>query len=726
MVTATVKDAQGNLVNGATVTFTVSDGKAKLSPTSATSNQNGIATAQLTSAAADIITVTAVTDFDKTGKQTSVSFIADLATAKVASLSATRTYGVKANGTDSTTLVATVKDFSGNLVNGANVTFSVVTDNGELSQKSAKTVNGIAGVNLFSTRAEIIIVKAVTDFDATGKTESVSFIADLATAKIENFIASPDAGVVANGTDSSELKATVTDANGNRVKQANVFFSVEGNADLAALTAKTNDEGYATVNLTNRTAELSTVTATTDADKTGKNTTVGFIADRTTAKVVSFKAFPPTAVANGYSAITLTAVVTDANNNPVSQVPVSFTATNRAILEQDSLTTDSNGKVSVGLTSVNADSSTVTATTATDQSGQQASVTFVAEAQTASIATLTATPASGIKADGKATSTIDVTVKDANGNAVANEEVAFRVTGNADLSPSTVKTNGKGAATVTLKSATAGSNTVTAVTAFDTTGKQTAVSFIADADTAKIDSLIPSQTHNVKADGSDSSVITATVKDANGNRVNGAKVTFTVTGGKLAEDSVTTVDGVASVQLTSLSAESITVTATVGADSTGKQTSVRFIADRATATVDSLIPSRPSDVKANGTDYSVLTATVKDANGNLANDVTVAFEVYVGNGTLSQNSVPTVNGVALATTVNGIATVELMSRTAAITTVRARTGDMNFKKASVSFIADAATANVDSWTPRANLTSSPTVPTLRCSEPGCSMPMTMR
>jgi len=690
MVTATVKDAQGNLVNGATVTFTVSDGKAKLSPTSATSNQNGIATAQLTSNVADIITVTAVTNFDRTGKQTSVSFIADLATAKVASLSATRTEGITANGTDSTTLVATVKDFSGNLVNGANVTFSVVTDNGELSQKSAKTVNGIASVNLFSTRAEIITVKAVTDFDPTGKTESVTFIADLATAKIENFIASPGAGIVADGTDSSELKATVTDANGNRVKQANVFFSVEGNADLATKSAKTNDDGYATVSLTNRTAEISTVTATTDADKSGKNTAVSFIADKSTAKVDSLTPFPSTALANGRSVITLTAVIRDANNNPVSLVPVSFTATNRAILEQDSLTTDSNGKVSVGLTSVNADSSTVTATTATDQSGQQATVTFVAEAQTASIATLTATPASGNKANGKATSTIDVTVKDANGNAVANEEVTFRVTGKADLSPSTVKTNGNGAAKVTLKSATAGSNTVTAVTAFDTAGKQTAVSFIADADTAKIDSLIPSRADNVKADGSDSSVITATVKDANGNRVNGAKVTFTVTGGKLAEDSVTTVDGIASVQLTSLSAESITVTATVGADSTGKQTSVLFKADPATATIDSLIPSRPSDVKANGTDHSLLTATVKDANGNLVSGVTVSFKINVGNGTLSQNS---------ATTVNGLATVELMSRIAAITTVRAHTEtDTNFKEASVSFIADSTTVKIDTLT----------------------------
>lgn len=683
MVTATVKDAQGNLVNGATVTFKVSDGDGKLSPTSAIS-QNGIATAQLTSTKADISTVTAVTDFDKMGKQTSVSFMADLATAKVASLSATRTEGIIANGTDSTTLVATIKDANGNLASGVHVNFSVLKGKGDL-QATGITVNGIASVDMVSTRAEMNTVTAVTSFDTqVNETLSISFIADLSTAKIEHFTASRVSNVLANMSDSSELNAIVTDANGNHVKQADVFFNVDGNGNLSVKAAKTNDEGYATVNLTNRTAELSTVTATTDADKTGKNTTVGFIADRTTAKVVSFTAFPPTAVANGYSAITLTAVVTDAYNNPVSQVPVIIGDAYML------MTTDSDGKVSEEFTSTNAVTETLLAITETDPNGQQVTVTFVADAQTASIATLTATPASGIKADGKATSTIDVTVKDANGNAVANEEVTFRVTGNADLSPSTVKTNGKGAATVTLKSATAGSTTLTAVTAFDTTGKQTAVSFIADADTAKIDSLIPSRTDNVKADGSDSSVITATVKDANGNRVNGAKVTFTVTGGKLAEDSVTTVDGIASVQLTSLSAESITVTATVGADSTGKQTSVLFKADPATATIDSLIPSRPSDVKANGTDHSVLTATVKDANGNLVSGVTVSFKINVGNGTLSQNS---------ATTVNGLATVELMSHTAAITTVRAHTEtDTNFKEASVSFIADSTTVKIDTLT----------------------------
>ncbi|WP_160317826.1 Ig-like domain-containing protein [Erwinia billingiae] len=690
-LTATVKDAQGNPINGTQVYFSVSDGsKGKLSWKSATTSQNGIATVQLINTVAEVSTVTAVTDLDQAGKQTTVGFTADLATAKVDDLTATRTEEVSANGTDSTTLVATVKDSNGNLVNGAKVTFSVVTGEGELSQKSANTVNGIASVSLVSTRAETKTVKAVTEFDPTGKQASVSFVADLATAQIveastrENF-------ALANGQDNAGIFVIVEDAYGNSVKNATVYFSVDGTAKLSYSSAPTLDYGITVVYLTSLIAATSTVTVTTAYDQTGKNSSVTFIADSTTAKVDSLTPFPSTALANGSSVITLTAVVTDANNNPVSQVPVSFTATDGAILKSNSATTDSDGKVSVELTSVNAGGSTVTATTDTDQSGQKATVTFVAEAETASIASFTATPSSAVQADGKAMSTLTATVKDANGNGVNNELVSFNITGSAQLSASSSRTDSSGNATVTLTSTAADSNTITAVTAYDTSGKQISVSFIADVTTANIDSLTASRADNVTADGSDSSVITARVKDANGNLVSGAKVTFSVTdNGILSQNIATTVEGIATVQLTSLTAESITVTATTSADPTGKQTSVSFVGDPTTAIVDTLTASPASGVVANGIDYSVLTATVKDINGNLVSGAKVWFERTPGYSDLSQASVISVDGLASVQLTDRIAeTIEAIAYTDA---------DPVGKEVYVSFIADSTTVKIDTLT----------------------------
>ncbi|MCX0499145.1 hypothetical protein D3M71_08070 [Erwinia billingiae] len=690
-LTATVKDAQGNPINGTQVYFSVSDGsKGKLSWKSATTGQNGIATVQLTNAVAEVSTVTAVTDLDQTGKQASVSFTADLATAKVDDLTATRTEEVTANGTDSTTLVATVKDSNGNLVNGAEVTFSVVTGEGVLSQTSANTVNGIASVSLFSTRAEIKTVKAVTEFDSTGKQASVSFVADLATAQIveastrQNF-------ALADGTDMTEIFVIVEDAYGNPVKNATVYFGVDGTARLGYSSAPTVEYGITVVYLKSLVAGTSTVTVTTAYDQTGKNSSVTFIADSTTAKVESLTPFPSTALANGSSVITLTAVVTDANNNPVSQVPVSFTATDGAILKSNSATTDSDGKVSVELTSANAGGSTVTATTDTDSTGRQTTVTFLAEAETASIATLTATPSSAVQADGKAISTLTATVKDANGNAVNNELVSFNITGSAQLSASSSRTDSSGNATVTLTSTAADRNTITAVTAYDTSGKQISVSFIADVTTANIDSLTASRADNVTADGSDSSVITARVKDANGNLVSGAKVTFNVTDkGILSQNIATTVEGIATVQLTSLTAESITVTATTDADATGKQTSVSFVGDPKTAIVDTLTASPTSGVVANGIDYSLLTATVKDINGNLVSGAKVWFESIHGNSDVSEISV---------ISVDGLASVHLTARSAMnIASIAYTAADTFGQEVYVSFIADSTTAKIDTLT----------------------------
>lgn len=688
-LTALVEDDTGNAVSGIKVTFHVK-GKAKLNALTVETDSDGLASVSLKSYVAEISTVTAVADTDSIGKQTTVSFVGDLSTARIDNLIASRTADVLANRSDTSILTVTVKDINDNLVSGAKVTFNVVTGEGELSQQSATTVEGIARVNLVSTRAEITTVKAITEFDPTGKQASVSFEGDPATARIVE-VWSRDELLIANGKDITPIFVTVEDAYGNPVKKTTVFYSVKGTASLKDSSAPTEVHGYSWLNMTSLIAGTSTVTVTTDFDRTGKITSATFIADRSTAKVDSLTSFPSTALANGGSVITLTTVITDANSNPVNGMPVSFTATNGALLNVDSATTDSDGKVSVELISSNSGSSTVTATTDTDLSGQQTTVTFVAEAETASIASFTATPTSAIKADGNAISTLTAKVKDANGNAVNNQLVSFNIAGDAQLSASSSRTDSSGNATVTLTSTAAGSNTITAFTAYDTSGEQVTVSYIGDITTANIDSLTASRADNVKSNGSDSSVITATVKDINGNLVSGAEVTFSVTSKALLSQRIaTTVDGIATVQLTNLTAESSTVTATTHADSTGKQTSVSFVADLTTAIVDTLVASPASGVVANRIDHSVLTATVRDINGNLVTGAKVWFETSPGTGILSQ---PFVNSV------NGLAMVELTASTAENITVIAYTeADPVGKEASVDFIADSTAVKIDTLT----------------------------
>ncbi|WP_198138748.1 Ig-like domain-containing protein [Erwinia typographi] len=690
-LTAKVKDANGNSVGGVEVTFSVS-GKASLNKPSAITDFSGTATVRLTSTSASSSTVTAVTDFDKTGKKVSVSYIADYYSARIDSITATPASNITADGSAISLIKVQVKDPHGNIVSGENVTFRVEGQAKLLKSSAITDKDGFATVQLISTTVGNSAVSALI----SGKDESrrkkvtVTFVADLATAKIDSLYASPTSGVTANGVASSTLTAQVKDANGNLVSGATVTFSVDGNARLDQPSAKTGSNGVATVRLSSSSASSYTVTATTSFDKTGKQAAVAFVADASTAKVDSFSAFPSTAQANGRSQARLQAVIKDTNGNLVRGVSVSFTASGGAKLSSQSAVTNGNGVASVDLTNTTAGNSTVTATTPSDRMGKSTVVTFVADAETASIDSLTASPATGVKANGLASSTLTARVKDAHGNIVSNATVVFNAGEKARLSQPSAKTDSSGLATVQVTNTTAESSLITAVTAYDTNGKRASVGFIADISTAGVDSINAVPAADVTANGTATSLITALVKDTNGNLVSGAKVMFSVEG-KAALKSVSAIsnsEGKATVSLSSTSATSSTVTALTDFNKTGKKVSVSFKADIATATVDSLKVSKASGIIANGKDASLLTAVVKDTHGNTVSGAKVTFSVN-GKAALSQQSAIT-NG-------EGIATVSLTSLSASLSTVTAKAAeDVTGKQASVAFIADLSTAKVDS------------------------------
>jgi len=140
-----------------------------------------------------------------------------------------------------------------------------------------------------------------------------------------------------------------------------------------------------------------------------------------------------------------------------------------------------------------------------------------------------------------------------------------------------------------------------------------------------------------------SSTITATVKDADGNPVaDGTAVTFSTTFGTLSSSYETTVDGIATTELTfSAGDSSSTVTATSGSVS-----GTVVVTYSATSGVPSAITlqASPATILAAG-DTSTIIATVSDAGGNPVVDGTaVIFSTNFG--TLSSSYETTLNGIA--------------------------------------------------------------------------------
>ncbi|MBA7571266.1 hypothetical protein ES708_13025 [subsurface metagenome] len=140
-----------------------------------------------------------------------------------------------------------------------------------------------------------------------------------------------------------------------------------------------------------------------------------------------------------------------------------------------------------------------------------------------------------------------------------------------------------------------------------------------------------------------SSTITATITDANGNLVaDGTAVTFSTTYGTLSSSSATTTNGIATTVLTfSAGDSSSTVTATSGSVSATVVVTYSVSPGVPSAITLQAAPTTVTAV----TGSSTITATVKDADGNLVADGTaVTFSTTYG--TLSITSATTTNGIA--------------------------------------------------------------------------------
>uniref|UniRef100_UPI0026EFB34C Ig-like domain-containing protein n=1 Tax=Hafnia alvei TaxID=569 RepID=UPI0026EFB34C len=158
-VQAKVTDATGNPVPNTAVSFTADNG-ATVVTTSVTTDDQGLATTTLTNVKAGITKVTATANGHSQTVDT--TFAADITTAAVSTVTLNDSKTDKiANGSDSFTYTAIVKDAHGNLVSNATVNWSQDKGNAVTLQaaSSVTDVNGKATMVLTSTTTEALLVQ---------------------------------------------------------------------------------------------------------------------------------------------------------------------------------------------------------------------------------------------------------------------------------------------------------------------------------------------------------------------------------------------------------------------------------------------------------------------------------------------------------------------------------------------------------------------------------------
>ena len=658
-----VTDAFGNALNGQTVSV-LADNGATVTPT-VTTEPDGTVEISITSQTAGVSAVTAT--INSSSQSQNVTFIADVSTAKIADLVVIKD-GSEADGSTANTLRARVTDAFGNTLGGQTV--SVLADNGATVAPTVTTQpDGTVEISVTSQTAGTSTVTA--SINNSSLSQNVTFVADVRTAKIASLEVTRD-NSVADGAMANTLRVKVTDAFGNALNGQTVSVMADNGATVAP-TVITEPDGTVEISVTSQTAGVSAVTATINSSSQSQNVT--FIADVSTAKIADLVVIKDGSEADGSTANTLRARVTDAFGNTLGGQTVSVLADNGATVAP-TVTTQPDGTVEISVTSQTAGTSTVTASI--NNSSLSQNVTFVADVSTAKIADLVVIK-DGSEADGSTANTLQVKVTDAFGNALAGQTVSVMAGNGATVAP-TVITEPDGTVEISVTSQTAGTSTVTA--SINNSSQSRDVTFIADVRTAQIASLEVTQ-DNAVADGAMANTLRARVTDAFGNALAGQTVSVMAGNGATTAPTVTTQpDGTVEISVTSQTAGISTVTATIN-NSTLSQ-NVTFIADVRTAKIADLVVIKDGS-EADGSTANTLRVKVTDAFGNTLAGQTVS--VLGGNGA---TTAPTV-----ITGPDGTVESSVTSQTAGISTVTATINNSTLSQ-NVTFIADVRTAQIAS------------------------------
>ncbi len=656
-VSVNVADEGSNPINDHTVTFAVLSGSATSfnNQNTAKTDVNGLATFDLKSSKQEDNTVEVT--LENGVKQTLiVSFVGDSSTAQV-ELQKSKNE-VVADGNDSATMTATVRDAKGNLLNDVKVTFNVNSAEAKLSQTEVNSHDGIATATLTSLKNGDYRVTASVSSGSQAN-QQVIFIGDQSTAALT--LSVPSGDITVTNTAPLHMTATLQDKNGNPLKDKEITFSVPN--DVASRFSisnsgkgMTDSNGTAIASLTGTLAGTHMITARLANSNVSDTQPMTFVADKDRAVVV-LQTSKAEIIGNGVDETTLTATVKDPSNHPVAGITVNFTmpqdvAANFTLENNGIAITQANGEAHVTLKGKKAGTHTVTATLGNNNTSDSQPVTFVADKASAQV--VLQISKDEITGNGVDSATLTATVKDQFDNEVNNLPVTFSsASSGLTLTPGVSNTNESGIAQATIAGVAFGEQTVTASLANNGANDNKTVHFIGDTAAAKIIELTPVPDSIIAGtpQNSTGSVITATVVDNNGFPVKGVTVNFTsrtnsaeMTNGGQA---VTNEQGKATVTYTNTrssiesGARPDTVEASLENGNSTLSTSINVNADASTAHL-TLLHALFDTVSAGET--TSLYIEVKDNYGNGVPQHQVTLSVSPSEGvTLSNNGIYTTN-----------------------------------------------------------------------------------
>jgi adhesin/invasin len=730
-VRARLLDGNGSPIAGANVEFAIAFGNASFTgANTVTTNANGEAIIHLTSTVVGNVRITATYNGNNitVGSPAVVEFVLDdpSVTAPTTLIEVLRTEA-KADLFDRNRVRVVLTDASGNPIAGAAIQFTIASGTAQFvgSGTIITDAHGSAVADLISNVVGAVNITATYNGQpiVNGSPAQVLFVVDQPdptanTTRLE-VVAT---GASADGIAANQVKAVVTDANGNiAVNTAVEFYIVNGAGALVGSNiVHTNAQGEAVINITSNVAGNVQIGASIGGVDivNGNPATVNFVThtpDLTHGSTI-VTVEKDNAEADGTDVVKVKIKIVNKDGNPVAGTSVNFSSANSNFHfvtgNGPVVTTDANGEAEVWLTSTVAGQGNITASVGGNTTIQNNPVTvhFITPTvnPTQPDTRLEVTIPSAL-ANGTAVTEVEAYVTNVSGTPLAGQTVGFYIiSGVANFhTVSYAVTDANGRAFVQLVSNTVGNVSVGAIvnTVDIVNGKPAQVTFTnpqtPNPGNSATELVVVAAT--APADGFTPASVKAHVVDANGDPVNNATVVFSLTG-VAATTSGTTVTtnalGEAWIYLTSTVDGTVDITATVEgvAITNGSPATVTF------TVVDPGNPGNPvyqlsvvqNNAKADGVAENRVRVSLKDATGNAITGATVEFTIAGGTAQWT-------NGNTVTTDVNGEAVIALTSTTVGVVQITATYNGTNItigSPAIVNFIipdadVDAPTSRID-------------------------------
>jgi adhesin/invasin len=712
-VTVTVADNNDVPISGDVVTLAANSGTSVISGTTtadtSTTNGSGTATFTVTDTTVENQTYTATDSGELDLTSTAVYFTPRVADNDQSSATAEQN-PIAANGSATSTIEVHVLDNNNVPLIGDVVTLAANSGTSVISgtttaDTSTTGNNGDATFTVTDATVQSDITYTATDggpLDVT--TGTVDFIPPADNA-LSTAVASP-ASEVADLAGYTEVVVTVKDADGVTLNGDEVYLCPTGGGndddyfcptgpssavvygDTYYDLSFTNSSGQAFFWIDDSVAETGTFTATDNGSLDLVTNPVTFTAQTADNSQSGAVASPTSVVANGEATSTVTVNVDDANGVPMGGDVVTLAANSGTSVisgttSADTSTTDNDGNATFTVTDTKAEGGlSYTATDSGSLDVVSNAVTFTPAADN-QYSSAVASPGY-VEADGVATSTIVVTVKDSLADTISGDVVTLvPLSGGAVVAghnddTNTTTTDANGVAVFTVSDTTREDVTFSATDSGTLHVLSNEVDFTYAAANNTLSTI--TATGPVAANGVATSTVTVTVNDDNAVAVVGDIVTLTPSSGTvgITGSGITNGQGVAVFTATDTVAESgVTFLAEDGLNPLYIVSNPVTFTPTADNTPSTAVAG-PSSVLANGVATATVTVTVKDHN---------AAAIPGDPVTLTANSVhPVISGSGL-TNGAGVAIFTVTDTTAqkAIIFTATDTGSLDVVTGAVAF-----------------------------------------